>query len=632
MSRSSDTATARWARGSQGRRRRAVWLMAVAAWIGPASDGFGQQAKVAWQEGRLYVGDPLLVRVTAADFDEQPQLVCEPGPLPPGLSLAMVDMSPQVSSYTQIINNRVTTSREVVYVFNFHAVAEAPGVYTIPGFTVRQGKRQASTGAANLEVRDIELDRNIRIALVLPGGPVYPGQRVPVTVEWWYAGQINDVRNLNIRSPLFDRFNFIDEPAGREDTLLPIQTEKGTRQLKAQLTRRTLDGLQFVVVSATRRLVVDQPGEHELAPITVNIERVTRWGRDFFGARRPLATVRLRAIGKAQKLTVEPLPRAAAPASFGGAVGQGFTVAVTADRTVVRVGDPITLTITVRGSGNLDNAGLVPLSALAGVAGPSGAAGLDPQWFRLPSADAAGALSKDATAKQFTATIRVLAESVSEVPPIPYSWFDPQTGKYETTYSDPIALRVLPAQVVGAADVVSGSIPGGDPEAPPPVAPDRPTADLRFDLTGADLTIEPDPARLLIDEARRYGGGPALALIYGGSLLLIAVAWWHRRVAEVDLELWRLRRLLKDQLKQIVQAAKFPRQKAASQIAAALRQIASCANGDGRVQIDRLLAECDVLAYAPDADASATIDAGLRDRAITLARTIVDEVDASKVR
>lgn len=599
--------------------RLRLTLIVLAFMLVPASRSLAQQARVAVQEGPYYLGEPLLIRVTAKGFEEKPQPTCEPGSIPPGLAVKMVAVRPSVSSFTEIINGRVTSYRRVSYEFDFHAVAEKPGRYTIPEFTVRQDKRVARTRGLNLRIQDIETDEDMRVALVLPSEGVYAGEHVPVTVEWWYAGSINEVRNLTIRSPIFDQFAFIDEPSAKEDTVLPIETQKGTLQLKATVEKRVLEGRAFTVLSAKRLLVADQPGEHEVAAITANIEKVTRWGYDLFGSRQPAATVRLRAIGKSLKLVIRTLPLEKAPPSFGGAVGRGFTISVKADRTVVRVGDPIKLTVTVRGDGNLEDAGLAPLSA----------SGLDPRQFRSPGGDVAGTLSRGG--KSFVLTVRVIDGSVTEIPPVAYSWFDTKRREFQTVESDPIALRVLPAQVIGAKDVVSGSSLQkkiADAEEPPPstarsVAPGG--SARRYDLTGADLAIETDPTRLLLVESERFGGPRVRSAIYISSVLLLLLGWIWRRASEVDSERLMRRKLIKRQVSQIARAQGLPCHEAASEIAAAMRRMAVQANGEMRGEIENLVAECDSLAYAPDGDKEAPIDQTLFQRALTVARAIAKE-------
>ena len=69
-----------------------------------------------------------------------------------------------------------------------------------------------------------------------------------------------------------------------------------------------------------------------------------RWRRDFFGERIPTHIRKRRVKDKPRALIVQKLPQAGRPESFTGTVGSGYRLEVAADRSVVRVGDPIRLT------------------------------------------------------------------------------------------------------------------------------------------------------------------------------------------------------------------------------------------------------------------------------------------------
>ena len=589
-----------------------------------ASAARAQQVSVQRQQPPYYVGDPILVRVTAEQFEADSQPECTPGPTAEGVSISFVNTNHSQRQFIREVNGNRSVFRSVKYQYNFHVLVDRPGTVQIPPFTVKQGKRVAKTQAFDLRLTEITIDDDLRVSLGLPSGPIYPGQRVAVTIELSYAGNFNNIlyNTLHIHSPLFDLFQFDDEPVDQRDNILPILTARGAVNLKAKVSKRILDGRNFIVVTGTRMMRVEKPGKHELRAISANVEKVMRWRRDLFGDRRPATTARVRAVGSPQTLVVEPLPLAEAPPSFGSAVGRGFTISVKADQTVVRVGDPIDLTITLRGDANLENAGLPILTA----AGDGHDAGLDAKHFRLSDAEVTGTILDGAKTKQFVVPVRVLSESVSRIPPLAYSWFDPEKRKFETTYSDPIALEVRPAQMVGAADVESGAQPSTTAEGSSAQPNDIvPAESGSFDLTGADLTIVTDTQRLLVDEQDRFGGTTTHTAIYVTSMVLVLAAWWGRRTAQVAPQIVKRRRLIQAQLKLIARASNLPRQQAAGQIAAALRQLAPHANGSQRGQIDHLLSECDVLTFDRDADASDTIDQALHEQAVTVARTVAKE-------
>lgn len=600
---------------------KTCFVMMVTLLCLPVAEGFAQQVDIQIQEGPYYVGEPIVLRVTARGFEEDPPPQCDTGVLPAGLSVRLAGVRPSVSSFTQIINGAVTSSRRVVYAFDYHVVVEQPGAYRLEPFTVRQGTTRASGRPVEIRVGTIQSDGDMRVALVLPTGPVYPGQRVPVEIQWWYAGDLNNVRNLVIRSDLFDRFTFVDTEVNRDDTLLPIQTKDGTVQIKARVERRTLNGREFVVLSGGRQLIVDKHESVELAPISARVEKVTRWGRGFFGRRQAAAAATIRAIGKPVTLQIKRLPLDAAPESFAGAVGHGFTMSVKADRTVLRVGDPIVLAVTLQGDGNLEQAGPPRLLA-QGV--------LNSKRFRPAAGDVPGTVTDNQ--KRFSMTVRVLDQEASEIPPIPYTWFDPDSERFETTRSAPIALRVLPGQVVTAQDVVGGSDSVEEADAKQAVesSPTHPSgtvvrSNTPFDLSGADLAIETNADRLLIQESQRFGGYPTHVGIYAGSVALMMVGWWRRRVASADPEVGLRRRAIKQDVQQIHEAVKLPSHEAAGQIAAALRRLAPRAAGERRSEIDQLLAECDTVAFAPASTPSVPLDGSLHVRAVAQARAILEE-------
>lgn len=91
---------------------------------------------------------------------------------------------------------------------DYMVTADRPGEYQVGPFLIRQGNKQARVDALPMVFEDVPQDPEMRIRLVLPDRPLYPDERVPVKIEWWYAGNMDNILNLNIHSPLFDQFRF----------------------------------------------------------------------------------------------------------------------------------------------------------------------------------------------------------------------------------------------------------------------------------------------------------------------------------------------------------------------------------------------------------------------------------------
>ncbi|MFQ5655705.1 MAG: BatD family protein, partial [Planctomycetota bacterium] len=563
-----------------------------------SAEADGQDVRLRAGGGPYYTGLPIPIEVIARGFEGGGEPTCEAAAKPEEGRLTFQDVRRSHRDSVQIVNGRVSRNRETTYSFIFRYVGSRPGPVRIGPFVVRQGNRRAHTRAITFDLEEIPVTDEVRVRLILPERPLVIGQKVAVRLECWFSPRLEEsLQERTITVPLFDltdSFAFEDEPLARGTRSLPVETAAGTIRLAYRLEERDWKGEPYYVVTMERTCVPLAAGEYELEPAAIHVVEGTRWRRDLFGDRQAVATRMLRAADGPRRVVVRPLP-AGAPESFAGAIGSGFTLEVSADRTVVRAGDPIALTLTLRGDGNLEKAGLPPLSA---------AGGLSPAHFRLPRAKIGGLLADGPT--RCTVSVRVLDDSVREIPAIAYSWFSPELEEYQTTRSRPIALRVKRGEVVGAAEVVRAEPAEGDPgsenllerggeegEAPgvAAVRSSRP----RFSFTGADLSIVTDPQVVLADGRGSFGGWRTLAALYGAPLLLIALAVIGRLRAAVDPEVVRRRRALRRARRRIEGAERLPHAEGVAEVARALRGlIAEVPAGRSR-EVEAFIARCDAI-------------------------------------
>jgi hypothetical protein len=570
-------------------------IAAIGATLLLAQAGAAQQGEVRVARGPHYVGEPVALRISASGFAEEPlpEIQVEP---PPQGRLDFLGVSPSVNESISIVNGRMTRSREVTHVYEYRFVASRPGAAVIGPFRLVQGSTLRDVPAVRVTVRDVPGSDDIGVALELPEGPVYVGERVPVTLEFTLSRELQPrLEGYSLQVPLFDeteRFQFLD-PEQRGETDVVIETAKGRVEFGGDAREVERDGRKLLVVSVRRTLVPLRAGALDVPRASLLVNEGTQFRRDLFGQRTATQVRKWRAIDRPRRLLVRPVPEEGRPPSFAGAVGRGFTLEVSADRSVVQVGEPITLTLTLRGEG-LEGAALPPLDA----------PGLLPRdRFRAPSGQRPGELVDDA--KRFTAVVRVLDERVSEVPALAYSWFDPRTQTFETTRSRPIALSVGSALVIGAADVEGTQAPPG--EGPERRTPESPRA-AGLTLTGADLAIERDPDRLLRGHAAGTYGPWLPAGVYAASLLLVALALLGRRRADVDPALRRRRQILAEQRAKLCAAGRLPPQQAAEQIAQALRRMRAELPEHRDPELDALLGDCDALRYAPSGTSLSSAD------------------------
>lgn len=131
-------------------------------------------------------------------------------------------------------------------------------------------------------------------------------------------------------------------------------------------------------------------------------------------------------------LDVLPLPEDA-PETFNGAVGQ-FNVVLDVDRNSVTLGQPLTLTLTVDGTGNLEQ---LPAPELPDIEGWRVYA--NPTRF-VPSTVGGIRFGQ----KVFEWLVVPENAGTQTYPPVSFTYFDPQIGVYETVASSEIVVEVFP--------------------------------------------------------------------------------------------------------------------------------------------------------------------------------------------
>ncbi|HIG02732.1 MAG TPA: hypothetical protein EYQ66_15720 [Myxococcales bacterium] len=572
-----------------------------------------------------YVGMPVDLHLQIEGLERSPDPTCSAGPVA-GALMNLVAIVPSVSTRVTVINGRTTRTDRVTFVCRFSLTVARPGEIRLGPFLVAQGSVRATSPTYSIRVQTIASDPRVGVRLILPKGPVIVGQRLPISIEWWIdEGLQESIQNYKIHSQLFempDTFRFVDDrPPNRGEQTLAVQTDSGELTFPAVVETRSERGINFLVVRAERTLVPLQPGDFDLGSATVSLNEVIRWQRDFFGGRRASQVQRIFGNDVEHVLQVREAPSEDRPPSYAGAIGRGFSFEVAADRSVVQRGDPIVLTFTVRGEASLSQVGL------AGLAGEDA---LPEHSFALSDEQPSGEVVDGA--KIFRVPVRILDESLKEIPALPYSWFDPDLGEYQTVYSRPIALSVRPAQLISAADVVSAQAQESSaPRAnePTPARGPRISNGTGFGLTGANLAIETRRDRLRGQEKSR---GQRLALVYAASILLGIAAWLYRRRQDRDPELLRIAAGYREQRQRIEAAAALPQKEALGEVASALRELGALERGDPDPTREALIAECDAVFYAPDSASGLPVEAQLIERARALAAEFGDQIPRSEPR
>jgi len=153
-------------------------------------------------------------------------------------------------------------------------------------------------------------------------------------------------------------------------------------------------------------------------------------------------------------LTVLPLPKENVPTNFNGAVGS-FSMSITAGPTNVAAGDPVTVKVQISGRGTLDSLALPEQNAWREFK-------TYPPTTKLDTTDALGLQGT----KTFEQLVVPQSPDIKALPPVSFSFFDPDQKNYRTLTQPAIPLVVRPGGSAPAPTVAANT--RAAPDNPPP--------------------------------------------------------------------------------------------------------------------------------------------------------------------
>jgi len=338
------------------------------------------------------------------------------------------------------------TSEENTWLYRYSLRATREGRLQIPSLDFGGSRtRPIPVTADRPEVSD-----RMHLNLTLSKQRVLLGEPVLLTVEWDSTCPFSSVKAVDFHFPVLNdsRFQVLDlhEPEKEQQastTGLPVQ---GTRLLAARKNYEK-DGITHQALSFSKLLIPQKSGTLELQPAAIlcavgktafrNDRSAFQYPAYFdntFFDQNVTGDDWTRIYTESQPLLLEvtPLPSENRPDLFGGMVGD-YTITAEAEPLNVRVGDPITLTITVTAADHMENIFFPPLRYQPMLVGRFEIAADRP----LPQ--------RNEHSKTYTQTIRPLSADINAVPPLHLAYFSPLSNAYVTVRTEPIPLKVSPA-------------------------------------------------------------------------------------------------------------------------------------------------------------------------------------------
>jgi tetratricopeptide (TPR) repeat protein len=438
-------------------------VMAVAMGAAPAG---AAEVRSGISTRETYVGMPVTFQVQVANAKN-----FDPPMLPeiPGLRIESAG-TPSRSTQTTIINGSVSTRSSVTY--SFTLTPTRTGAFQIPAIEVQADGETLSTRPFDFVASKSETGDLLFVEIIGREKEIYVGQALDLTLKIWVRPYRDAEYNVTLSEG--DMWQLLSQKSqwGRFAERITELTEKNQRPVGSEVFRTDRDGVDhgYYLYELDATIYPKKPGRIDADDVQVIALYPTAIGesRSPFGGmmndmgfpdrgsmfspfapRLTIESVRpIVAEAKVEPIEVREIPVADRPADYRGAVGK-YRMVTGATPTEVKAGDPITLQLGIAGTGPMELVQAPPLAELPTLT----------KDFKVPTEPLAGYV--EGARKVFSTTIRPRQAGITQIPAIPFTYFDPEVGKFVTVESDPISIAVAPAEMLALDDVVGRSQSGG---------------------------------------------------------------------------------------------------------------------------------------------------------------------------
>ncbi len=340
---------------------------------------------------------------------------------------------PTISAETRSINGEVSVSKGFTYALQ----PTAKGKFTIGPSTVEYKGKIYTSNPVTVEVVDAshasssqsqDLEKLVFVELGSDKTEAYLYEQIVLFFKFYFQKGL-PVREIDYVSPTTK--NFMEEKLGDQRQYEEIRDGVIYNVLELRTALFPMVSGELVIQPAKLRcnLIVQQRRERRNTPQD-NIFGDAFFD-DFFGREQKRYPIERMTGSIAVK--VKPLPEQGKPKDFKGAVG-AYNMEVSTRAQHVKVGDPITLSMSVYGEGNIQTINepvLVPDNE---------------NDFKLYPAESHTQITNREELirgrKVFSKVIEPQKTDLKFTPPIVFSYFDPRVGQYKTITKDPLPIIV----------------------------------------------------------------------------------------------------------------------------------------------------------------------------------------------
>ena len=327
------------------------------------------------------------------------------------------------SSSMSFVNGDMSVKRSIIYTL----IAEKTGTFTIPAVTVSYKGKNYNSNSLTINVSGSDVQQqgggqgsqqnaeadspapqnasgNLFVDINCSKKEVFVGEQVIISASVYSRYNISGVED--VKTPGFKGFWV-------QDIFNPKNIS---------FDRKYIGNKEYLYTLWQKKaLFAQKTGTLEIEPYDITFIVSDGWGFN---------RTKMSAKSKTVKVNVKPLP-AGKPDGFGGAVGN-FTVSISTDKTELNLDEPMTVKVTVQGSGNFK------LFETPKVEFPSAFEKFEPKSQENISANNNGISGT----KTFSYMVIARQNGEFEIPGVNFSFFDPASKSYKTVSTKPLNITV----------------------------------------------------------------------------------------------------------------------------------------------------------------------------------------------
>lgn len=423
--------------------------------------------EVAVSGDNIFIGETidLQVEVQNSEDPKAPDLT----PLKEFFEIENLGSESRNQSSTLFINGRLSQRNIFAHVYAYRLTPKLAGKLSIPPLTVSLDGKEIKSNAISVEVQDAEIQDVVLVDVIPSRRTLFPTQSFSVTLKV-LVKPLPDSRRDPLqtvrRPPPQLTVGWIDPPEGLQSedksdflrtklsksgigfTLNDYSTQgvslfdsprKAVFDLNSgRETRQDLDGndVEYFVYELTRSFVADRTGTFTFNNASVKGVFVTGEKEGEYQGRRIVA------LAPSIVVEVKDVP-SNRPGNYTGGIGK-YQISASATPTSLRVGDPLTLSLEFaqgKQGGSLDLLSPPNLRLLQELV----------EDFEIVDSNPTGRL--EGNTKKFSFALRPKRPGVN-IPAIRLSCFDPEREEFTEIATEPIALNVAEASILGSSEIV----------------------------------------------------------------------------------------------------------------------------------------------------------------------------------